>query len=1111
MKTYKISTLFLISHIILVLITTLIFGGLWLYSYHKQTQNHLEQLQSIQKKLPDNTQLTTLIENKSKEDNNIFLKNILKISLIFLGIIFVVVLIIPSFQDWIKSDINYIQQGLQKPPAKIDINGLYFEDFHQLTTSLQQLLDEWIVYPKKQQQEYYHIFTQMNHAFVLYQLIQYPETNRHDYRFLMVNPAFERLIGRKSQDLLGKTIQEVFPNVELSWFDNYQQITQIGEPTAFEKFDVHSQHNFYISTYFPAPGYFACMFTDITETSKAEDRLRGSDINYHPVVTKTTAHICRWYPDSTLTYVNKAYADVYGKKPEDLLGTRWLDLLSNKFKAEGIQRLQQLTQQPQIISYEIQTRLHDQQLRWMLWTDSPIFNHLGQLVEFESIGQDITDRKRIEYLLEIKNGIAQILLFGDESQMYHQILHLIMEKLSSPYGIFGFFNERYDLVALTLNYNAEKKNDSKEKITIFPNHQWPGWWDPSLIEQKNVILNTTLPTLVGNVVIQRTITVPIHHANNVVGILIIANKASDYLADDMTILEEIAHSIAPILNAKLEQSRQESQRRKIEERLDQAHSLLRAALLESPIGILVAEAPTGKIKFVNNAAYTIRGRAKVSLTNIEISEHVKNWQMYDADGQTLYPAEKSPLALAIRDGISSENVEFIIRHEDGQNHWVSVNAAPIRSKDKQIIAAIMIFHDITQHKQAELEQQKLRERLQQGQKMESIGRLAAGVAHDFNNILGVIIGYLDLLEDGDGRSNEIIRQEYLQAIAKSTDDGKRLTSQLLAFSRKQSVNMIVADLNQIIKDFQKMLTRLTHSSIKLHYELDFSIGFAKVDTLQIDQILMNLAINACDAMPDGGDLTIQTSKTTLTSPESPDLPAKNYIVLTISDTGCGMIEETLRHIFEPFFTTKNKGTGLGLSTVYGIVKQHNGDIFVQSTPNKGTTFRIYFPQLSEAEAIQPKTDAKCRKTQMIKMQGTILLVEDEEGLLEMTWNVLTNAGFHVYKAKSVQEAMDIAFVHRGTLQLLLTDVIMPEKDGTVLASQIQKFCPDIKVLYMSGYTEDFLNQQKKLAINPNLFLPKPITVNVLLNKISEILGIKHTNTNDKNILQENSKIQQKMA
>jgi PAS domain S-box-containing protein len=387
------------------------------------------------------------------------------------------------------------------------------------------------------------------------------------------------------------------------------------------------------------------------------------------------------------------------------------------------------------------------------------------------------------------------------------------------------------------------------------------------------------------------------------------------------------------------------------------------------------------------------------------------------------------------------------------------------------------------------ERRALEQQLRQSQKMEAVGRLAGGIAHDFNNLLMVISGYSEFLlgQIGDDPGMRGHAQEIANAAARATS----LTRQLLAFSRKQMLDPRIVDLNGVVAENVKMLTRVIGEDIDLVMVPGPDIGAVKADPGQVEQVIMNLAVNARDAMPQGGRLTIETANVTLDANyarfHAPVKPG-DYVMLAISDTGVGMDADTQAHIFEPFYTTKGlKGTGLGLSTVYGIVKQSEGYIWVYSETGKGTSFKIYLPRFSatgEALATQPALAADA--DQPNPGHETILLVEDEENLRRLARQYLENQGYNVIDAPDGATAIQISQAHKGPIHLLLTDVIMPGMNGRELANKVSPTRPDMRVLYMSGYTENHIGHNGTLDEGITL-LQKPFTLPALKAKVREML------------------------
>ena len=383
------------------------------------------------------------------------------------------------------------------------------------------------------------------------------------------------------------------------------------------------------------------------------------------------------------------------------------------------------------------------------------------------------------------------------------------------------------------------------------------------------------------------------------------------------------------------------------------------------------------------------------------------------------------------------------------------------------------------------------ELLQQSQKMEAIGRLAGGVAHDFNNLLAVITGYSDLLLESLASSEP--DQRKVEQIKQAANSAASLTRQLLMFSRQQVVQPVILDINQTVGNIEKMLQRLIKENIEFTVVLDRHLDRVKADPGQIEQIVLNLVVNARDAMPNGGKLRIQTSNAHLEK-DSPQAgagePRGRFILLEVTDTGTGMDQQTQARIFEPFFTTKavGKGTGLGLATVYGIVKQSNGHIEVQSTLGHGSSFKIYLPAAEQTEADQ---ESRNNSAETAFSGETVLVVEDAKPLRGLICEALSASGCTVLSARDGREALQIVNERKGVIDLLLTDVIMPGISGPALAKQVRSLRPQTKILYMSGYSGEFLPDMLTPGVS---FIQKPFTLADLARKIRKMLAAKPKET-----------------
>ena len=430
--------------------------------------------------------------------------------------------------------------------------------------------------------------------------------------------------------------------------------------------------------------------------------------------------------------------------------------------------------------------------------------------------------------------------------------------------------------------------------------------------------------------------------------------------------------------------------------------------------------------------------------------------------------------------------EIEIEAKDGLLHWLEVKEVPVFDQSGKVIQIEGIAHNITERKRAEVERDKLQAQLTQAQKMEAVGRLAGGVAHDFNNMLGVILGYAELALEKVDSADPLFAD--LQEISSAATRSADLTRQLLAFARKQIIKPEVIDLNETVAGMLKMLGRLIGEDIDLAWLPGADLGAVKIDPAQIDQILANLCINARDAIVGVGKVTIETGKVSFSEDYCADhagfVPGE-YVLLAVSDDGCGMDKEIQDKLFEPFFTTKGEGqgTGLGLSMVYGIVKQNNGFINVYSEPDEGTTLRIYLSRhVGNVELMEKAGLAEA----VVGGHETILLVEDESAILEMTRRMLERQGYTVLAASTPDEALRLVEVYSGKIHLLLSDVVLPEMNGLDLSKKLIFLFPDLKCLFMSGYTANVIARRGVLDAGIN-FIQKPFTKQDLAAKVREAL------------------------
>jgi two-component system, cell cycle sensor histidine kinase and response regulator CckA len=482
----------------------------------------------------------------------------------------------------------------------------------------------------------------------------------------------------------------------------------------------------------------------------------------------------------------------------------------------------------------------------------------------------------------------------------------------------------------------------------------------------------------------------------------------------------------------------------------------------------------GCITFMNPRAEALTGWRQAEGLGRHVTEVLR------VRHETMPAPPENPFVQALHGGVTVDlaDHDLLLVAKDGTERPIDDSVAPLKDDRGNVIGAVLVLRDITERRQ-------LQEQLVQAQKMEAIGRLAGGLAHDFNNLLTVISVYTDLLLSRRNRHDQLER--YAGEIKKAVDNATTLTSQLLMLSRRQMLQPRVLDLNAALARMEDTLQKMVGQAIELVIVPGPALGSVRIDAAQLDQVVINLVMNACDAMPQGGMLTIETTNIELDEQQArryAGFTAGSYVQLAVRDTGSGMDATTRSRLFEPFFTTKSRGrgTGLGLSIVYGLISQSGGHIEVDSAPGRGTVFKIYLPQV-EMSAVQ-KPNASTAKSR----QGaeTVLLVEDEEEVRAAVSESLQMRGYTVLKARHGKEAVMICRRHEGPIHLLLTDVIMPQMTGLELAQRVFPLRPEIKVLYISGYTSDALAQRHMMAAG-TAFLQKPFTPDALVHQVRAVL------------------------
>ncbi len=655
---------------------------------------------------------------------------------------------------------------------------------------------------------------------------------------------------------------------------------------------------------------------------------------------------------------NKTYADMVGKNAAQLLQRPFADYLTKSARHVFLSQYKSFFRQPEKKRMDLKIKTKEandrtislfgcRELCCNIYKSDPPTQDLIRIVAI-----DITEQRKAEKALartvaelRLRQRIAEVMLKSADKDMFEGVLEILLKHLDADYGYFGYIDDDENLSCRSLTRDDSSVHDKADRRFTLETSDWDGAWGKSLHERKTIYQNVHVSLPGRHEKLKNALSVPILNRDELIGQIVLAGKQKDFDREDAKRLESVTAWIAPVLSARLERDRQQTQR------------------------------------------------------------------------------------------IQAEND---------------------------------LLH---------------------AQRMESIGALAGGVAHDFNNLLTPIVGYTDMLiEKKHGNHPDAL---VLKEISRAALRAKDLINQLLAYSRKQMLQAKPLDINGIIENIARMITRLIRDDISVEYKLRKDVGIIKADAGQIDQILVNLAVNAQDAMPGGGKIFVETTRESYPKPNTAypfDINPGYYTVLKIKDTGVGIPEDIIPFIFEPFFTTKNvgHGTGMGLATCYGIVKQHGGYIWVHSKPDKGTEFTIIFPSILVGKRDTfPDDHAGLRK--MICSKGeTVMVVEDDPVVREMAVMTLKQLEYQVIEADSPEACLACINAQNLRLDLLVTDVIMPGGNGAELFLKLKERDKGIRCLFMSGYSVDIISDYDQLQIGAH-FISKPFTINELSIKVREVL------------------------
>jgi two-component system, cell cycle sensor histidine kinase and response regulator CckA len=822
---------------------------------------------------------------------------------------------------------------------------------------------------------------------------------------------------------------------------------------------------------------------EITARRQTDEAIREREERYRTLLETMEEGYYEVDLGGNFTFVNDSLCKIHGSPREELLGMNNRAYMSPETARKVYQIFRRIyeTGRP-VRSFEWEIVKKDG-LRAV--EESSVYlmrNPDGRPVGFRGILRDVTERKKMEETLRQSERGAQRL--AREAAVLAEIGRIISStlKIEEVYEQFAAkvsqllpldrisihaFHPEQGLVRIVYVFGAEVEDRrAGDSYPLGPVVQ------EIIQNRKSLLVQTEDPGEVSRSYSQllstfhaglhSMLSVPLISTDQVIGVMHIrSRKIEAYTENDVRLAERVGDQIAgAISNARLFAERQQAERA-----LRESEEKYRLVVQNAHDAIFVAQ--DGGIPFSNAKTEELTGYSGAELAQIPIVQHI-------------HPEDRESVVQRSSDRQSGKpvpGISFRIRNKSGREFWVELNGVDIMWRGRP--AFLNFLRDIT-------EQKALETQFLQSQKMEAIGRLAGGIAHDFNNLLTIVNTHAQLglaeIKDWDP-----LRDKF-DAIQKAGERAANLTRQLLAFSRRQRAEMKILDLNGILGDLEKMLNRILGEDIDLVSVLDPELGRVKADPGQIEQVLLNLVVNARDAMPSGGKLTIETKNVQLTEEYAYShlgMEAGTYVMLSVSDNGVGMTPETRERIFEPFFTTKEtgKGTGLGLSTVYGIVRQSRGNIWVYSEPGKGTTLKIYLPRV---DAPVPESTPSSVKRDPAGGTETVLVVEDEEEVRTLAVAILRKHGYRVLEASHGEDALLVCEEWKQPIHLLLTDVVMPDIHGPDLARRLKYFVPEIRVVFMSGYTDNTILENGVLDRNM-FFLQKPFSIQSLARIVREAL------------------------
>jgi two-component system, cell cycle sensor histidine kinase and response regulator CckA len=759
--------------------------------------------------------------------------------------------------------------------------------------------------------------------------------------------------------------------------------------------------------------------------------------------------------------VNQEFQRIFGYTAAQILGQSIDAFIFPPDRAAEVQWIAQCLQRGERLTLETQRRCKDGTLLDVSVSSAPLIID-GGTVAFYAIYRDISERKRAEALSSALYRIAEKASATQDLQQFFAAVHGIVDELMCARNFsIALHDPESDLLSFPYFVDEQESAPAPGKLSSGLTEYVLRTGEPLLCtpEFAQQMQRRGQVKLIGRSALH-WLGIPLKVNSHILGALVLKSysRNSGFRERDKEVLTLVSQQVA----AAIDRKRNEQALRRSEVRY--------RSLVQTAVYGIYRSSLEGRFLDVNPALIGMLGyNSALEVMALDPQKDV-----------FVEPREYARLVDEFRRTGRMDGFEARWRRKDGVAITVRISGRAVAGGDEPADVLEAIAEDIT-------ERRVLEDQFRQAQKMEAVGRLAGGIAHDFNNLLMVISGYTEVLLDQLTLGHPL--QAKAEAIKQASDRATTLTRQLLAFSRKQLLELKVIDVNAIVADMERLLRPLIGEDVELTTSLAPSVGCTRADAGQLEQVVMNLVVNAKDAMPEGGKICIRTAVVTLDEsyrPENTFIKHGPYVMISVSDTGEGMDGETQARIFEPFFTTKEKGkgTGLGLSTVYGIIKQSGGYVFVQSELGRGTVFTIYFPRVDEP------CDARGDTPVSLAAAGgseTILLVEDEESVRQLVRETLEARGYRVLEAGNGNAALALAAHHPDPIHLLITDVVMPGLSGHELVAQLLPARPGIKVLYLSGYAQDAFSSPLA-AEGQKAFLQKPFTLQSLSRKVREVLG-----------------------